>query len=87
MKGLTLARPIIKYSNTLWHPHFKSIDTIIEPVPRRVATTIHGTKNLSYPERLRVVNLQTLGHMIQVYKYLSGKYDVDTTQLFSIDQR
>ena len=25
--------------------------------------------------------------MIEVYKYLNGKYDVDTTQLFSIDQK
>ena len=25
--------------------------------------------------------------MIQVYKYLNEKYDVDTTHLFSVDQR
>ena len=54
---------------------------------------IHGTKSLSYPERLKAVNLPTLaigrlrGDMIQVYKYLNGKYDVDNTKLFSIDQR
>ena len=89
----TLVRPILKYNNTIWHPRFKSIDAKIESVQRRATKMIHGTKNLSYPERLKAVNLPTLafrrlrGDMIQVYKYLKGKYDVDTTQLFSVDQR
>ena len=54
---------------------------------------IPGIKILSYPECLQAVNLPTLaflrlrGDMIEVYKYLSGKYDVDTTKLFNIDQR
>ena len=88
-----LVRPILEYNNTIWHPRFKSIDTKIESVQRRATKMIHGTKNLSYPERLKAVNLPTLsfrrlrGDMIQVYKYLNEKNDVDTTQLFSIDQR
>ena len=88
-----LVRPILEYNNIIWHPRFKSIDTKIESVQRRANKMIHGTKNLSYPERLKAVNLPTLsfrrlrGDMIQVYKYLNEKYDVDTTHLFSVDQR
>ena len=88
-----LVRPILEYNNTIWHPRFKSIDTKIESVQRRATKMIHGTKNLSYPERLKAVNLPTLsfrrlrGDTIQVYKYLNEKYDVDTTHLFSVDQR
>ena len=83
----------LEYYNTIWNPRFKSIDAKTESVQRRATKMIHGTKNLSYPKRLKAVNLPTLalwrlrGDMIQVYKYLNRKYDIDTNQLFSIDQR
>ena len=89
----TPVRPILEYNNTIWNPRFKSVNAKIESVQRRATNMIHGTKNLSYPERLKAVNLPTLafgrlrGDMIQVCKYLNGKYDVANTQLFSIDQR
>ena len=67
------------------------MDAKLESVQRRATKMIHETKNLSYPERLKAVNLPTLafrrlrGDMIQVYKYLNEKYDVDTTHFCSID--
>ena len=89
----TLVRTILEYNNTVLYPRFKFIEAKIESVQRRATKMIHGTKDLSYPESLKAVNLPTLAFqhlradMIQVYKYLNGEYGVDTTKLFSLDQR
>ena len=47
---------------------------------------IRGTK-LSRTPLPTLAFRRLRGDMIQVYKYLNGKYDVDTTHLFTIDQR
>ena len=50
---------------------------------------VPALKNLTYIKRLEALKLPTLvfrrlrGDMIEVYKLLTGKYDIDTTQFFT----
>ena len=62
----TLVRPILEYNNTIWNPPFKSIsiDAKIEFVQKRATKMIHGTKNLSYPVRLKAVGCQSTNSSI-----------------------
>ena len=54
-------------------------------VQKRATKLIPGLKNMVYSERLKLCKLPTLhyrqirGDMIELYKILSGKYDVATT--------
>ena len=58
--------------------HFKEL---LENVQRRATKLVPGLANLSYPDRLRQLNMPTLayrrlrGDMIQTYKLLNGGYD------------
>ena len=58
----------------------------IESVQRRAAKLIPKIKNLTYPERLKALNLPTLSYrrirwdMIEVYTIISNIYDSNTSQ-------
>ena len=64
---------------------------IIEAVPRRATKMLPGLKNMSYPDRLKALQLPTLiycrlrGDCIQVYKYLYGHYDVNCSNLMYLN--
>ena len=55
-----LVRPHVEYANQVWCPHLKKDVTTIENVQRRDTKQIPGLKELSYPERLKYLNLPTL---------------------------
>lgn len=80
---IALARPHLEYANQVWNPHLKKDIEAIENVQRRATKLLPQMKELSYEERLRVLNLPTLtyrrsrGDLIETYKILSGKYDGD----------
>ena len=74
-------RPILEYGNIIWKPRHK-IDCIdIENVQRRATKMIPGLSKLSYPERLKVLDLPSLQHrqlrgdMIETFKILNNYYD------------
>ena len=56
-------------------------------VQHRATRLIPVLRNLSYEERLKIINLPSLvyrrlrGDLIEVYKYLHGYYDVDVNGL------
>ena len=58
----------------------------VESVQRRATKLIPKIKNLTYPKRLKALNLQPLsyrrvrGDMIEVYKIISNIYDSNTSQ-------
>ena len=68
-------RPILEYGNTIWSPRLKKDSDAIERVQRRATKTVPSFATLSYPERLRVLNLPPLiyrrarGDMMETYKY------------------
>ena len=70
----TLVRTQLDYANSVWAPFkIKHID-LIENVQRRATKQLPGMKDMSYPERLKILKLPTLsfrrtrGDMIEVYK-------------------
>lgn len=75
-------RPILEYGNTVWHPKTKQQRDDIEAVQRRATKLVPGLKDTPYEERLQILNLPSLsfrrerGDVIEVYKYLHNKYDV-----------
>ena len=76
----------------MWSPSKRSqIDAIVEKVQRRAAKQIPGLGNLSYEERLEVLDLPTLEHrrvradMIEVYRIMKGIYDNKTSIEMSIN--
>ncbi len=66
---------------------------MLESVQRRSTKQLPGFGNLSYPERLRRLNLPTLsyrrlrGDLIETYKILSGDdYDQDVANFLPLNQ-
>ena len=74
------------YAMSIWNPHMIKFIDSIESVQRRATKLIPKIKNLTYPERLKALNLPTLsyrrirGDMIEVYKIISNIYDSNTSQ-------
>jgi ribonuclease P/MRP protein subunit RPP40 len=86
-----LIRPHLEYGNLIWHPRFiKDIESI-ERVQKRATKLVHCVKHLPYPERLKVLKIPTLayrrfrGDMIEVYKLLHGKEDIEYTKFFDLN--
>ena len=80
-----MVRPHVEYAQSVWAPHYKKDIKSVENILRRASKMIPGLKNLTYPERLKVLELPTMiyrrirGDMIEVFKILNNKYDVDVT--------
>ena len=76
-----MVRPILEYGNTAGYPHLIRQANKIEQVQRRATKLIPSLTNLPYEQRLKKLNLPSIafrqlrGDMIQVYKYLSRKYN------------
>ena len=76
-----LVRPHLEYANVVWSPHFKQDIIALENVQRRATKLVPGLKEMSYTERLKLLNLPSLtyrrlrGDMIETFKILRGYYD------------
>jgi hypothetical protein len=85
----SLVRPHLEYAATVWSPSLKQDISRLEDVQRRATKQVPGLKNLSYPERLRQLKLPTLvfrrkrGDMIEVYKILHHKYNMNPAHFFT----
>ena len=87
-----LIRPILEYGNAVWAPHLRKHIDAIEKIQRHFTKCIIGTKNLSYEQRLRFLQLPSLeyrrvrGDLIEMYKICNDLYDpVTTGSLFSFN--
>ena len=69
----------------MWAPYKLMDIRKLEKVQRRSTKQVTGLRNLTYPERLRALNLPTLsfrrlrGDMIEMYKITHNTYDKKTT--------
>ena len=85
---MSLVRPHLEYANVVWGPHYILDQKAVENVPRIATKIIPNIKDLSYKERLRQLNLPSLQHrrkrgdMIQTYKVITGKVNLDKHSLF-----
>jgi len=72
---------LVEYANQVWHPRRLQDMDKLERVQKKATKIIIRGKKLTYENRLRKLKLPTLtyrqvrGDMIDVYKFLSGKYD------------
>ena len=77
----SLVRVHLDYVSSVWAPYKKKDIELIEKVQRRATRQIPGLSSLSYPDRLKTLNIPTLkyrrirGDMIEVYKILHEVYD------------
>ncbi len=88
----TFVRPRLEYATQVWSSHYlKDID-LIEGVQRRFTKRLPGMNELSYPQRLLALNMQSLElrrlifDMVYTYKILHGLVDIDLTELFIFSQ-
>jgi len=78
----SMVRSHIEYGNVIWSPYKEYLIFDTERVQKRATKMVKGMRNLSYQERLITLKLPTLkfrrirGDMIEVYKILSGVYDM-----------
>ena len=76
-----MVRPHIEYGNAVWYTKFKKVKIQIENVLRRATKKLQCCREMSYEERLKFLELPCMlyrklrGDMIEVFKFISGKYD------------
>jgi len=86
----TYIRPHLEYAIQAWSPFLQKDIQCLESVQRAATRLISGFKKLSYEERLRAAGLTTLevrrqrGDLIECYKLLTGKENVDPHQFFRL---
>ena len=81
----SLIQPYLEYAVQAWWLHLRKDIDLFEGVQRRVTKLVLDLKDLSYLERLKLLNLQTLetrrlrmgGGLIEVFKIMKGFADVD----------
>ena len=56
----TLVRPILEYCSPVWTVLYIKHSEALERVQRHVTKLLHGIKDLSYPQRLKTLDLPTL---------------------------
>jgi len=89
----TMIRPHLEYGNAVWHPQYCKDINLIEGVQHRATRLVPGYWKFPYQERLRKMNLPSLGYRrlrgdaLEVYKHLHGIYKVDCTELLPLDNR
>ena len=85
-----LVRPLLEYCVQIWSPYRQDLINLIEGVQRRATKMVPALKHMSYEDRLQGLGLTTLierryrGDMIQTYKILTGKEDVDCDRYFKM---
>ena len=79
----SMVRSHVEYANQVWCPHMKKHIDALENVQRRATKLIPGFKDLSYPDRLKKLDLPTLayrrlrGDMIETFKIVRSNLGYD----------
>ena len=86
----TMVRTHLDYASSVWSPYKIKHIEMIENVQRRCTRQLPYLKDLSYPERLKKLNLPTLayrrlrGDMIETYKIIQGIYDKESASFLKM---
>jgi hypothetical protein len=85
-------RPHLEYCIQFWSPYLRKDVIKLEKVQRRATKMIPTLRNKSYEERLLALNLFSLeqrrsrGDMIEVWKILNGRENIDMNELLTLDE-
>ena len=85
-----MVRTHLDYAISVWSPYKIKHIEMIENVQRRCTRGLPYLKDLSYPERLKKLNLPTLayrrlrGDMIEIYKIIKGIYDKESASFLKM---
>ena len=88
----TMIRPKLEYAETVWSPHKKKNIRKLERVQRAATKMVPELKDMTYEERLKVLDLPTLeqrrerGDLISIYKIVSGM-DKTGEELLTVEGR
>ena len=83
-------RPMLEYCSTVWSPYCSKHIKLIEAVQRRFTKRLPGLRDLSYAQRLKELNLESLhsrrtkADLLMTYKILFGLVNVDRDKFFSL---
>ena len=86
----SIIRPKLEYCSPVWSPQTVTEIKHLEGVQRRATKRIHGTRSLTYEQRLRKIGLPTLEYrrlrqdLIQVYRILEGIDGIDYKHFFEL---
>ena len=78
-----LVRPLLEYCVQVWSPYKRKYIKLLEGVQRRATKLVPQITDLSYDDRLKALGLTRLvdrrvrGDMIETYKIISGKENVN----------
>ena len=87
-----LVRTHLDYASSVYSPNKMEYIDKIESVQRRATKQLPGMKDLTYPERLRLLKLPTLsyrrvrGDMLELYKITHGIYDKRASQFVKLQK-
>ena len=88
----TYVRPLLEYCSSVWSPLFKKDIIKIESVQRRFTKRLPGYKHLTYPQRLRKLNMESLevrrirNDLLLAYKIVFGILNTDLNHYFKIKE-
>ena len=86
----TYIRPHLEFCIQAWSPHFVKDINVLENVQRAATNLVPMLRKYSYPVRLQKIGITSLverrvrGDMIEVYRLLTGKEQVDHKQFFTL---
>ena len=89
----TYIRPHLEYCVQVWSPHLNKDITLMEQVQGKEMKLVKSVSKLSYQQRLEKLELTTLekwrgrGDMIEVYKLIIRKKNIDSNQFFQLASR
>ncbi|CAC5380825.1 unnamed protein product [Mytilus coruscus] len=86
----SIIRSLLEYSTTMWSPYLKKDIRKTEKMQRRATKLVPSIRNLSYVERLKILDLPTLEYrrdrynMLQVYIALLELDDIKWQNMFEL---
>ena len=87
----TFVRPKAEYASEVWNPYLIKDITIIEKIQRRFTKRLPGLGNVSYDERLSILELPSLEKrrkirdLIMTFKIVNGLVAVDVNDFFTFN--
>ena len=88
---LKLIQSSLEYAIQAWSPYLKKDIEHLEKIQRRATKLVQGLGSLPYEKRLEALKLTSLekrrlrGDLIEVFKLVTGKENIDYTCLFQLD--